>query len=269
MQADTQLPTTPPLSGADLVAKVNAIVETLATDFSGTTDPAALAWAFASWADTGNGVLKRRNAANSAWITIGRLLNNHVPVFQLGEIPTTNIGPISVEGIGPYEWDGSKYVIATLRTGAYTTAAGKLAIDFLGIPSWARRVSINLTEVSTDGTSAIVLQAGTVSGVVSSGYDDSAARIMGSTAATVSSGGIGFTISYVSSATNESTGRAVLEHVGSNVWVCSGATTITTQNGITSFAGRVQLGSALDRIRLLTFNGSDQFDSGAVNVLWE
>lgn len=74
MQADTQLPTTPPLSGADLVTKLNAIIETLGTNFSGSDDPAAFAWPFATWADTGNMLLKRRNAANTAWVVEGRLL---------------------------------------------------------------------------------------------------------------------------------------------------------------------------------------------------
>lgn len=269
MQADTQLPTTPPLSGADLVAKVNAIVETLGTDFSGTTDPAALAWAFASWADTGNGVLKRRNAANSAWITIGRLLNNHVPVFQLGEIPTSNIGPISVEGIGPYEWDGSRYVSASLRTATQINVAGNLAVDFTGIPAHVRRVTVNLSEVSTNGSSAIVLRVGTSSGIVSSGYDDAAAQVTSSGTSTVTTGGVGFAISRVASDTNETTGSVSLNLIGSNVWVESGVTTITSGNGITSSAGRVQLAGPLERLRISMFNGTDSFDSGLVNISWE
>lgn len=75
MQADTRLPIAPPLSGADLVTKLNAIIETLGTDFAGPDDPAAIAWAYATWADTGNLLLKRRNAANSAWVAESRLLD--------------------------------------------------------------------------------------------------------------------------------------------------------------------------------------------------
>lgn len=36
-------------------------------------DPAAYAVAYQEWADTANGLLKQRNAANNAWITIGSL----------------------------------------------------------------------------------------------------------------------------------------------------------------------------------------------------
>lgn len=74
MQERTQVQTTPPLSGVELVSQINDIAQTLGTNFSGDTDPAALAWAYATWADTANGLLKRRNAANTAWVAVAKLL---------------------------------------------------------------------------------------------------------------------------------------------------------------------------------------------------
>lgn len=70
----SQLETTPPYSGADMVADANEALQSIATNFAGPTDPAAMTWPYATWADTGNGLLKRRNAANTAWVTIGPLL---------------------------------------------------------------------------------------------------------------------------------------------------------------------------------------------------
>lgn len=74
MQADTKIPISPPLPGIDLVTKLNAIIETLGTNFAGPDDPAAIAWPFATWADTANMLLKRRNSANSAWVVEQPLL---------------------------------------------------------------------------------------------------------------------------------------------------------------------------------------------------
>lgn len=74
MQERTQVQTTPPLSGVELVSQINDIAQTLGTNFSGDTDPAALAWAYATWADTASGLLKRRNAANTAWVAVAKLL---------------------------------------------------------------------------------------------------------------------------------------------------------------------------------------------------
>ena len=103
-QEAVQITTTPPLPGLQLVQDLNKALQTLATDFSGATDPAAMAWPYSTWADTGTGTLKRRNAANSAWVIEGRLLRAHLPVYAAGEVPTTDQGAIYVIGKGPMEW---------------------------------------------------------------------------------------------------------------------------------------------------------------------
>jgi len=72
-QNPTQVSTTPPLPGLTLVQTVNGAIETIASDFAGSIDPAATAFAYATWADTGTGDLKRRNAANNDWDVIGRI----------------------------------------------------------------------------------------------------------------------------------------------------------------------------------------------------
>jgi hypothetical protein len=72
-QNPTQVSTTPPLPGLTLVTTINGALETIASDFSGSIDPAASSFAYALWADTGTGDLKRRNAANNDWEVIGRI----------------------------------------------------------------------------------------------------------------------------------------------------------------------------------------------------
>ena len=72
-QAAIQVTTTPPLPGLTLVNAINNANLTIATDFAGSSDPAAYASAYMTWADTSTGFLKRRNAANTAWSTIARI----------------------------------------------------------------------------------------------------------------------------------------------------------------------------------------------------
>lgn len=72
-QEAIQVSETPPLPGLQMVQQVNGALATIASDFAGSSDPAALAGAYMTWADTANQVLKRRNAANSAWVVIGNL----------------------------------------------------------------------------------------------------------------------------------------------------------------------------------------------------
>lgn len=86
MQEPIAISQTPPLPGLQLVQQANAAIATVATDFAGGTDPAALAGPYMTWADTGTGTLWRRNAAGSAWVAVGRVLDRS---FYSGDIAST------------------------------------------------------------------------------------------------------------------------------------------------------------------------------------
>lgn len=101
---------TPPLPGLQLVQQANGALATIATDFAGDDDPAAIAGAYMNWADTANGLLKRRNAANTAWIVIGSLFERGATVYPADAIPTTDQGDILVTGIGRMVWRGGAYL---------------------------------------------------------------------------------------------------------------------------------------------------------------
>jgi hypothetical protein len=53
------------------------------------------------------------------------------------------------------------------------------------------------------------------------------------------------------------------------IWVCDGvfARGDTVANYV--FAGSKTLSGALDRIRITTVNGTDTFDAGTINILYE
>ncbi|OMG89714.1 hypothetical protein [Achromobacter xylosoxidans] len=110
MQANPKLSTTPPLPGVVAVPALNDALQTIATDFSGDTDPAALAWPFSKWADTSTGLLKRRNAAGTEWVVEGSLFRRALNIIPSDQIPTSDIGLISTPSQGLMEWDGSRYV---------------------------------------------------------------------------------------------------------------------------------------------------------------
>jgi hypothetical protein len=110
-QEAVQITTTPPLPGLQLVQDMNKALETIATDFAGSSDPAATAWPYSTWADSSTGTLKRRNDTNSAWVIEGRLLRAHLPMYALADVPTLDIGPIYIIGKGPAEWVVSEYKV--------------------------------------------------------------------------------------------------------------------------------------------------------------
>jgi len=116
MQANPKLSTTPPLPGVVAVPALNDALQTIATDFSGDTDPAALAWPFSKWADTSTGLLKRRNAAGTEWVDEGSLFRRALSIIPSDEIPTSDIGLIATPSQGLMEWDGTRY---TATNGAH------------------------------------------------------------------------------------------------------------------------------------------------------
>jgi hypothetical protein len=57
--------------------------------------------------------------------------------------------------------------------------------------------------------------------------------------------------------------------LGSNTWVLSSVISPTASNFMYVGAGDKVLSGTLDRIRLTTSNGTDTFDAGSVNILYE
>lgn len=143
MQATPQLSTTPPLPGVVAVPALNAALQTIATEFSGDTDPAALSWPYAKWADTANGLIKRRNAAGTDWVVEGVLFVRPQQQYEPGSEPTTNLGDIWINGIGACRWNAtlSKYtripmfnnVVEFSAGGTFTTDAYTTDILFEGV----------------------------------------------------------------------------------------------------------------------------------------
>ncbi len=71
------LPTTGTVSGLSMTQQTNDAINTLATNNSGASAPSTT-YAYMLWADTTTGLLKQRNAANSAWIVVGRLASDNL-----------------------------------------------------------------------------------------------------------------------------------------------------------------------------------------------
>lgn len=149
----------------------------------------------------------------------------------------------------------------TLATSQATTSG--TAIDFTGIPSWAKRITISFYDVSTNGGNEYLIQIGSAS-FATSGYSSRSARV--DTSAGTSSSTAGFILSTVNSAASVS-GHAVITLVSGNSYACSHAATNGSQ--VIFGGGNVSLGGALDRIRITTVGATNTFDAGMVNILYE
>jgi hypothetical protein len=156
--------TTPPLSGLTMVQSINAANQSLATDFAGAIDPAASAIPYSTWADTGTGTLKRRNATNSAWVVEGRLFQQHLPMYPT--VPTENVGDFHWIGHGDMTWDGTQYApiplqqtssVQSFTSGTVSAAfANSYVVTFTAnviVPAASRTGKFRMTGIVTAGLS--------------------------------------------------------------------------------------------------------------------
>lgn len=155
----------------------------------------------------------------------------------------------------------------TLGTAQNTTSG--TAIDFTGIPSWVKRITVILCGVSTNGTSNVQVQVGSGS-ISTSGYTNSngitSAGAVSSNASTS-----GFVLGNINLAADRRSGHMVITNISGNIWVASfifGGNTSTTDASCFG-GGDITLSGTLDRLRLTTVNGTDAFDAGSVNIMYE
>ncbi len=144
---------------------------------------------------------------------------------------------------------------------AVNTTSGT-SIDFTGIPSWVKRITVLINGVSTNGSSIVLVQTGAGS-VTTSGYLGSG------TYGATSNFTTGFAVGNSGSPAYARYGAMVLLNLSGNTWVASYAGGLS---GVAEFGcggGNVTLGGTLDRVRITTVNGTDTFDAGSINILYE
>jgi len=161
--------------------------------------------------------------------------------------------------------NGTAANVALVSGTAQATTSGT-AIDFTGIPSWVKRVTVMLNGVSLSATANLLVQIGsgsfTTSGYVSSSCAVSSGTI-NSTSGSTSTAGF---ISHFSLATAACSGQITLTNVTGNTWVASHS---IGGNADARFGGgTLTLSGVLDRVRI-TSTSTDTFDAGSINILYE
>jgi hypothetical protein len=152
-----------------------------------------------------------------------------------------------------------------LSTAVATTSG--TSIDFTGIPAWVERITVMFKNVSTNGSSNKQIQLGAGS-VTTTGYQSSSSLIFGSNSCTVASVTTGFLLRS-DVAADELSGHYVFTSFGGNSWVGSSIVADQSSTRVWQGAGRIDLGGTLDRVRITTVNGTDAFDVGSINILYE
>ena len=161
--------------------------------------------------------------------------------------------PLTLGTAKAYNWNG-------LTTNTF--------LDFTDIPSWAKRVTIIFNGVSTNGTTSLFIQLGTSSGFVTTGYASSSGNVFSANGCGVDSATGGFIINAGSTA-HIRNGIMTIINISGNIWISSHAMGTSDNGGGQIGGGSITTPATLDRVRITTGNGSDIFDAGSVNILYE
>jgi hypothetical protein len=156
---------------------------------------------------------------------------------------------------------------SAIVSGTAIASTSGTSIDFTGIPSWVKRVTVMFNGVSTTPTASnrILIQIGAGS-IDTSSYNSTCLFASGIAVAHASSTN-GFLV-HTYTAADVKSGIIQLATLGTNIWVASGWLKISTTES-TSCMGDKTLSGTLDRVRITTVNGTDTFDAGSINILYE
>ena len=157
-----------------------------------------------------------------------------------------------------------------ITSGTAVASTSGTSIDFTGIPSWVKRITVMYQGVSTNGTGDLWLRLGTSGGFTTSGYVGYLARqAAASNSYTAWSSAAVLASSFLAAATFSGVITIQLINSATNTWVISGQIVDSSTTGnFMNMAGYVPLSEALTQVRL-TSSTPDTFDAGTINILYE
>lgn len=198
---------------------------------------------------TGTPSVSRTNYYGNATIRGSETVNGNLSVLKDASVT----GALSVAG---------NEIRPLIRATAQNTTSGT-SIDFTSIPSWVKRITVIFNGVSTTGPTQPLIRIGSSGIPVTTGYVGTAGTV------TVITSTVGFPLTGYSSANaNLIYGHLVITNISDNIWICGGS--VSHPNDFTSvLGGFVSLLGTLDILRLTTTNGTDTFDAGSVNIMYE
>ncbi|SDA11221.1 hypothetical protein SAMN03159476_00403 [Pseudomonas sp. NFPP05] len=206
-------------------------------------------------------------SATSASVVYSTTARTGVPFRVVGFFDSTQPSagvwtttPSQVQGQGGQTIVGAS--TTKITSGSSQSTIGT-STDFTSIPAGVKRITISLSGVSTNSSSFYLLQIGAGS-VDTAGYSG----VSASGTALGANSTAGWLIGVNQTAAGLYSGLVTLVNISGNTWVESGCVGAPTLVGSIS-SGTKTLSGVLDRIRLTTVIGTDTFDAGSMNILYE
>lgn len=236
-----------------------------------------------TWTIDNNAVTAAKLATDS--VETAKILNDAVTFAKMQNITTSRLLGRTTASAGDVE-EVSIGDRLTLSTGSLNATAYPLTldtaksstsgtfVDFTDIPSWVKRITVMWSGISTNGTSTIFIQIGDSGGIENTGYAGGLYYTFDTGTNNVGNFSTGFNIQQNNGSGNTYHGQAILSLLNplTNTWALSGLsspTTTSTNARITLSTGTKSLSATLNSVRITTASGSDTFDAGSINIMYE
>lgn len=204
------------------------------------------------------------NGTTAATVTAGGLSTPQATIGSINGLLKATSGVVS-QAVA-----GTDYISSTsgglLTLGTAQTASGT-SVDFTGIPSWVKRITVMYDGVSTNGATGLLIQVGAGS-ILSSGYLGAASRIAVASASTINYTA-GFGENFDNAPGGLRHGNIILNNINSNTWTVNGIIARSDTTATHIIGGKISLSGTLDRVRIATTNAIDQLDAGTINIMYE
>jgi hypothetical protein len=162
---------------------------------------------------------------------------------------------------------------SAIVSGTAISPTSSTSIDFTGIPSGVKRVTVMVNNMSfTGGASRQLLQIGTGGSPTTSGYTSNYTWISTNNSTVRSSNNLSANgwFNFADEDADVYTGTYVLTLLTGNTWICTGVGFVSGSNpGGNHISGSVTLSGALGMIRFTTNSGTLAYNQGTINIFYE
>jgi hypothetical protein len=244
----------------DIGTPSDSTVTNAKTNFASSSSAAGLQIKGDGTSDGTSGTLQLNCSANSHGIKLAS------PAHSAGQSYTLTFPTTAPSADKALITDGSGNLsfgtVGGITLGTTQASTSGTAIDFTGIPSTAKRISVLFRGVSSSGSdTGVLVQLGTSSGFVTSGYISSSNYDGGGSSDTTGFYMLGITTSQTLS------GIMTIAHMGSNIYTQAHSGKRSTTYGVFG-GGDVSVGGTVTQVRIKQVSGGS-FDAGAINVTYE
>lgn len=163
--------------------------------------------------------------------------------------------------------NASRAQLQRIASGTSVASTSGTSISFTGIPAWVYRITIMFIGVSGNGTSIPTVRLGTVSGIEATGYLGS---MQNGTSAVL------FTTGFEYSGNLQTAARVyhgamtlTLQNRSTNTWAGTSIVGLSDGGSVGIMGGSKSTASTVTQLRVTFVNGTDTFDAGSINILYE